>query len=68
MASGKPNPNNKDRAVILPTPGVRLKRSHALRFSRVETISCPSLLTAGWGADFGYDQGLGQGFFKLEKI
>jgi hypothetical protein len=68
MASGKPNPSSKDRAVMLPTPGVRLKRSQALRFSRVETICCPSHRSDGWGADFGYDLGLGQGFFKLAKI
>jgi hypothetical protein len=38
MASGKPNLSSKARAVTLPTPGVRLKRSQALRLSFEEII------------------------------
>jgi hypothetical protein len=38
MASGKPNFSSKARAVTLPTPGVRLKRSQAFRLSLEETI------------------------------
>jgi hypothetical protein len=37
-ASGKPNLKSKARAVTLPTPGVRLKRSQAFRLSLDETI------------------------------